>query len=101
MSEEAAKFTESLKQQVEESRKKWASRGKEARLAAQQARLAKSSWRNLSGMNLMVHEIRHVGNRPFAWGFLTVFLGSLYLQSTFTDEDRAASEYYQTYHAKK
>jgi hypothetical protein len=57
---------------MEESRKIWATRGKEARIKAHAERLASGAktWRQLSGLPLMVHEISHVGNRPFMWGFL-------------------------------
>lgn len=73
MADDAAKAAEIkayFEKRMEESKKIWAGRGKEAQIAAHQARLAKPSWRHLTGTNLMMHEIKHVGNRPFAWGFL-------------------------------
>ena len=43
---------------------------KDARIAAAEARKAgPPTWRQLRGVPLMMHEIKHVGNRPFAWGF--------------------------------
>jgi hypothetical protein len=59
-----------FRQRMEESRKIWATRGKDARVAAAEARKAgPQTWRQLRGVPLMMHEIKHVGNRPFAWGF--------------------------------
>lgn len=53
-----------------ETQKISAARGKEGRIAAHQARLAgPETWRRMSGIKLMIHEVKHVGNRPFAWGF--------------------------------
>ena len=59
-----------FRQRMEESRKIWSTRGKDARIAAAEARKAgPPTWRQLRGVPLMMHEIKHVGNRPFAWGF--------------------------------
>lgn len=47
-----------------------AARGKEGRIAAYNKRLAgPQTWRQMSGVKLMVHEMKHQGNRPFAYGF--------------------------------
>ena len=53
--------TNYFKERMAESKKINATRGREARLAAQAARLAKSgpTWRQLSGMQLMAHEMGH------------------------------------------
>ena len=56
-----------FRQRMEESRKIWSTRGRDGQIAAAAAR--KGTWRQLSGVPLMMHEIKHVGNRPFAWGF--------------------------------
>mmetsp|Transcript_23618 Transcript_23618/g.32986 ORF Transcript_23618/g.32986 Transcript_23618/m.32986 type:complete len:117 (-) Transcript_23618:292-642(-) len=76
-----------------------AARGKEGRIAAHQARLAgPETWRRMSGVKLMMHEMKHVGNKPFAWGFATMALVSVYAQAKFTDDMKAGSEYWSTYH---
>jgi hypothetical protein len=70
--DDAAKFAEMtayFEKRMAESKKVWASRGKEGVIAARAARPA-NSWRNLRGLPLMIHEVKHVGNRPFAWGLL-------------------------------
>ena len=60
-----------LKERLAESRKVRAARGKEAQMAAQAAKAASGakSWRQMSGLPLLVHEMGHVGNRPFTIGF--------------------------------
>jgi hypothetical protein len=60
-----------FKERMAESKKIAASRGKEARIAAAQAKKASGvqTWRQMSGVRLMAHEISHVGNRPFMIGF--------------------------------
>ena len=58
-----------FRQRMEDSRKIWDTRGREARVAAHQARLGGSSWRQMRGMPLMMNEIGHIGNRPFMVGF--------------------------------
>lgn len=71
---EAAKKAEIdayFKQQMEESKKVWEMRGKDARIKAHAARLAgPKTWRQLKGAELMIHEAKHVGNRPFVTGLL-------------------------------
>lgn len=57
-----------FKQEMENSKKIWQMRGKEARIAANEARKSAKTWRNLKGMELMVHEASHIGNRPFVMG---------------------------------
>eukprot|EP00566_Odontella_aurita_P024036 CAMPEP_0113569908 /NCGR_PEP_ID=MMETSP0015_2-20120614/24672_1 /TAXON_ID=2838 /ORGANISM="Odontella" /LENGTH=107 /DNA_ID=CAMNT_0000472625 /DNA_START=54 /DNA_END=377 /DNA_ORIENTATION=+ /assembly_acc=CAM_ASM_000160 len=95
-----AEVNEYFQKRMEESRSVWAKRGKEARIAAYNQRLAEGpkTWRQMKGMPLIIHEIKHVGNRPFMWGFLTIALGTVYVQTKFTDEMRANSDYWQTFH---
>lgn len=82
-----------------ESKKIWATRGKDARVAAAAARLAQpASWRQLSGIPLMIHEVKHVGNRPFMVGFAVCAVGALWIQTKFTDEMREGSLYWSTFH---
>jgi len=60
-----------FKQRMEESRKIWATRGKEARLKAHAERMAgPKTWLQKSGVSFFVHEVTHVGNKPFMYGFL-------------------------------
>ena len=63
--------TNYFKERMAQSRAVAASRGKEARIAAAQAKAASGNktWRQLSGARLMAHEISHVGNRHFMVGF--------------------------------
>jgi hypothetical protein len=85
-----------------ESKKIWATRGKDARIAAAAAKAsAPPTWRQLKGVPLMLHEIKHAGNRPFMVGFGLVSLGALYLQTKFTDEMKKESLYWSTYHLKE
>ncbi len=44
------------------------------------------TWRQLKGIPLMIHEVKHVGNRPFIVGFGLVSLGALWLQTSLTRE---------------
>jgi len=89
-----------FKNRMAESKKIWASRGKEAHQAAVQKRAIEGkSWRQLRGMSLFFHEMKHVGNRPFAWGFFGVALTSIWIQTKFSDDMKAGSEYWQTFHS--
>eukprot|EP00561_Arcocellulus_cornucervis_P011846 CAMPEP_0185800288 /NCGR_PEP_ID=MMETSP1322-20130828/805_1 /TAXON_ID=265543 /ORGANISM="Minutocellus polymorphus, Strain RCC2270" /LENGTH=105 /DNA_ID=CAMNT_0028495929 /DNA_START=33 /DNA_END=350 /DNA_ORIENTATION=+ len=85
-----------FRQRMEESRKIWSTRGRDGQIAAAAAR--KGTWRQLSGVPLMMHEIKHVGNRPFAWGFATVALATVYISASFSDEAKASSNYWSTFH---
>uniref|UniRef100_A0A7S2ICY6 Uncharacterized protein n=1 Tax=Helicotheca tamesis TaxID=374047 RepID=A0A7S2ICY6_9STRA len=98
-----AEHMEYLKQRLAESKKVQATRGKDAYVAAQTERLAKgpATWRQLKGVPLMIHEIKHVGNKPFMWGFATVAVTAVYAQMKFTDEMKANSDYWKTFHAEK
>ncbi len=74
MTDNAAKYeevTNYFKERMAESKKIQATRGKEARIAsaAQKAASGHSTWRQMTGVRLMAHEISHVGNRPFMIGF--------------------------------
>eukprot|EP00543_Licmophora_paradoxa_P003832 CAMPEP_0202443364 /NCGR_PEP_ID=MMETSP1360-20130828/2655_1 /ASSEMBLY_ACC=CAM_ASM_000848 /TAXON_ID=515479 /ORGANISM="Licmophora paradoxa, Strain CCMP2313" /LENGTH=107 /DNA_ID=CAMNT_0049059039 /DNA_START=966 /DNA_END=1289 /DNA_ORIENTATION=+ len=88
----------SFKAQMDHSKKVWATRGREAQMAVHNAR--PKTWRNLKGIQLMVHECGHVGNRPFVWGLATVSIGCFLWQSTFDDKMKADSDYWQAFHAK-
>lgn len=75
MAESAPKMEEVnnyFQQRMEESKRIRATRGKDARIVAHAQKIASGvkTWRQMSGLPLMVHEIKHVGNRPFMWGFL-------------------------------
>jgi hypothetical protein len=74
MADDAAKKAEIeayFKQQMEESKKLWSMRGKEARIQAHAARMnGPKTWRQLKGMELMIHEMKHAGNRPFVTGLV-------------------------------
>lgn len=60
-----------LKQEMAESKKIWSMRGPEARLQAYHARLnGPKTWRQMKGVELMMHEANHVGNRPFMIGLV-------------------------------
>jgi hypothetical protein len=58
-----------FKSQMEESKKVWEMRGKDARIKAHQVRQSgPKTWRQMKGIELMFHEAKHVGNRPFVIG---------------------------------
>lgn len=100
--EEVANINKYFQDRMAENKKIWASRGKDARVAATAKRAAESSsWRQLRGVPLAMHEISHIGNRPFMVGFATVAIGTLYIQTKFTDEMKADSLYWSTFHGKK
>lgn len=63
--------TNYFKERMSQSKAVAAARGKEARIAAAQAKAASGvkTWRQMTGIKLMAHEISHVGNRPFMIGF--------------------------------
>ena len=60
-----------FKERMAESKKNRAGRGKDARIAAHAAKAASGvkTWRQMSGLPLLVHEMKHAGNRPFTIGF--------------------------------
>lgn len=92
--------TNYFKERMAQSRAVAAARGKEARIAAAQAKAASGNktWRQLTGARLMAHEMSHVGNRPFMVGFATVAALGVYAQMKFSDEAKASSEYWSTFH---
>mmetsp|Transcript_17915 Transcript_17915/g.25323 ORF Transcript_17915/g.25323 Transcript_17915/m.25323 type:complete len:106 (-) Transcript_17915:315-632(-) len=92
-----------FKQRMAESKKIWETRGKDARIKAHAEKAASGvkTWRQMSGVPLMIHEIKHVGNKPFMWGFFTVTVATVYAQMKFSDESKASSEYWSTFHGKK
>jgi len=77
-----------------------AGRGKEARIAAAEAKKASGvqTWRQMTGVRLMAHEISHVGNKPFMIGFAVVAGLGLVAQTKFSDDAKANSEYWSTFH---
>ncbi|KAL7533703.1 hypothetical protein ACHAXR_008623 [Thalassiosira sp. AJA248-18] len=85
-----------------ESKKIWATRGKDARAAAMAKKAAEPpTWRQMRGMSLMMHEMGHIGNRPFVVGFAVSAVGALWIQTKFSDEMKASSLYWSTYHGGK
>ncbi|KAL3784587.1 hypothetical protein ACHAWO_007543 [Cyclotella atomus] len=100
---EVAEINTYFRNRMDESKKIWASRGKEARIAALNARAAQSppTWRQLKGVPLMLHEIGHVGNRPFMIGFGVSAVIALWVQTKFTDEMKESSPYWSQFHLKK
>ena len=73
--EEIAEINSYFKGRMDESRKIWATRGASARVAAVAAKSAgPKTWRQMSGMSLMMHEVGHVGNQPFMIGFGVMFV---------------------------
>ena len=99
---EVAEINTYFRNRMEESKKIWASRGKDARIAAQNARAAgPPTWRQLKGIPLVLHEIGHVGNRPFMIGFGVSTVIALWAQTKFTDEMKEQSPYWSQYHLKK
>eukprot|EP01083_Nonionella_stella_P238252 835019_1 len=82
-----------------ESKRIWATRGKDARLAAIAKKASgPQTWRQMSGVQLMMHEVGHVGNRPFMIGLGVTGLCALWIQTKFTEEMKASSLYWSTYH---
>ncbi len=74
MSDSAAKYEEInnyFKERMAQTKKIRATRGKDARIAAaaQKAASGATTWRQMTGVRLMAHEISHVGNKPFMIGF--------------------------------
>ena len=98
---EVAEINTYLRNRLDENRKIWATRGKEARLASLNARAGKSTWRQLRGMPLFLHELGHVGNRPFMIGFGVSAVAAMWIQTKFTDEMREGSPYWSQFHLKK
>ena len=66
---EATEIDNHFKQRLQQSQERWAARGKDARIAANNARLAKNPWREVTGLKFLVNEAKTPGTRPFAVGF--------------------------------
>ncbi len=66
---EATEIDNHFKQRLQQSKERWAARGKDARIAANNARLAKNPWREVTGLKFLVNEAKTPGTRPFAVGF--------------------------------
>lgn len=62
-----------------------------------------NTWRQMKGMDLVMHELRHPGNYPFAIGFAVVsgVMLSMYFGALKDPEALKASTYYQRFHAPK
>jgi hypothetical protein len=101
--EEIVEINSYFKGRMDESRKIWATRGASARAASVAAKAAGSpkTWRQMSGMSLMMHEVGHTGNKPFMIGFGVCVVIALYAQMKFTDDMKANSLYWSTFHDKK
>mmetsp|Transcript_10400 Transcript_10400/g.15780 ORF Transcript_10400/g.15780 Transcript_10400/m.15780 type:complete len:111 (+) Transcript_10400:125-457(+) len=96
---EVAESNAFLQKSMDTNKKIWATRGADARVAAEVKRAAeRTTWRQMSGMKLLMHEVGHVGNRPFMIGFGFTGLACMYIQTKFTDEMKANSLYWSTFH---
>ena len=99
--EEIAEINAYFQGRMAESRKIWSTRGKDARIAAAAARASgPKTWRQMSGVSLMMHEVGHAGNRPFMIGFGFCGLLALWAQTKFTDDMKKNSLYWSTFHDK-
>ena len=102
MQAENAEIKQQLSARLAESKKIWATRGPDARTAAMAKKAAgPQTWRQMSGMALMMHEIGHIGNRPFMVGFGVSAIAALWIQTKFTDSMKKDSLYWSTYHGGK
>mmetsp|Transcript_34933 Transcript_34933/g.53570 ORF Transcript_34933/g.53570 Transcript_34933/m.53570 type:complete len:102 (-) Transcript_34933:169-474(-) len=90
-----------LRAETEANRAKWQARAPEVRAAARDARMAKDTWRQMSGLKLVFHEMASPGLRPFATGFGVCLLGAVAMQCSFSNEMKEKSLYWSTFHAKK
>ena len=59
------------------------------------------TWRQMKGMQLMMHEIGAAGNKPFMVGFAVSAVAALWIQTKFTPEMKKESLYWSTYHGGK
>jgi hypothetical protein len=101
--EEIAEINAYFQGRMAESKKIWSTRGKDARIASAAAKATSGgakTWRQMSGMSLMMHEIGHAGNRHFMVGFGFCGLMALWAQTKFTDDMRKNSPYWSTFHDK-
>mmetsp|Transcript_17080 Transcript_17080/g.19679 ORF Transcript_17080/g.19679 Transcript_17080/m.19679 type:complete len:108 (-) Transcript_17080:224-547(-) len=99
---EKARIEAWLKNEADQSKKIWEMRGREARIKAIEYRAANhNTWRQMSGLRLMMHEVAHPGNYPFVMGLAIVTGFAVYTAKNFTDKDRLTSPYWQQFHAEK
>lgn len=99
---ENAELKTYFQSRLAESKKIWSTRGPDARIAAHAAKASgPQTWRQMKGMQLMMHEIGHVGNRPFMVGFAVSAAAALWIQAKFTPEMKKDSLYWSTYHGGK
>ncbi|KAL7475389.1 hypothetical protein ACHAW6_001304 [Cyclotella cf. meneghiniana] len=99
---EVSEINAYFRNRMEESKNLWAARGKEARIASQNSRATgPPTWRQLKGVPLMLHEIGHVGNKPFMIGFGVSAVIALWAQTKFTNEMKENSPYWSQFHLKK
>ena len=92
--EEVAEINTYFQNRMAESKKIWATRGKDARIAAAAANASRTpTWRQMTGMSLMMHEISHV-----MVGFGLTAVITLWIQTKFTDDMRKDSLYWSKYH---
>jgi len=99
--EKYVEVTNYFKERMAESKRIASTRGREARIASNAVRMASGvkTWRQKSGVGLMIHEISHAGNKPFMIGFAIMGTAALLTQASFSDEAKAGSTYWQNYHA--
>lgn len=99
---EVAEINTYFQDRMAQSKKIWATRGPDARAAALAKRAAgPATWRQMSGLRLIMHEMGHIGNKPFVVGFGFCAVGALWMQTKFTDEMKKDSLYWSTYHGGK
>lgn len=58
-----------MREKMEIMKLNQAMRGEEGLKLRTEARSQRQSWRQMKGLQLMMHEINHPGNKPFVIGF--------------------------------
>ncbi|CAB9510996.1 expressed unknown protein [Seminavis robusta] len=60
-----------------------------------------NTWRQMSGVKLVAHEMNHPGNKPFVIGFMSIaLLGTwAYRKGLNSEEAQKDSKYWQRFHA--
>ena len=102
MQAENAEIKTYFQNRMAESKKIWATRGPEARAKTLAAKANQpQTWRQMKGMQLMMHEIGAAGNKPFMVGFAVSAVAALWIQTKFTPEMKKESLYWSTYHGGK
>jgi hypothetical protein len=63
--------------------------------------LTHQTWRQMSGVKLVAHELNHPGNKPFVLGFMTISLLGVWAYSKGLKSEAAQKEstYWQRFHA--